>query len=101
MSKLSSGRGTDSALAWMMGKSTPAAVHQAARMLQLLLGKVHPHRPRPGLGQRDGPLRRSAAELEDVEAFDIAEHLELAFGHLPHPPTGPPGAASCSPWSVW
>ena len=58
-------------------------------MLQLLLGQVDPHRPRSGLGQRDGPLRRSAAELEDVQALDVAEDLQLPFGHLPHAPAGP------------
>ncbi len=60
--------------------------HEPAGMLELLLGEVQPHRPRPGLRQRDGPLGRPAPELQDVEPFDLAEYLELALGDLPHPP---------------
>ena len=75
--------------------------HQPAGVLELALGEVEPDRPRATLRQRDRPLRRPAAELEDVATLDLAEDPELDSGICEVPQAIPPLSASWAPWSAW
>ena len=55
-------------------------------MLELSLREVEPDRTGTELRQGDRPLRRAAAELEDVQTRDLAENAELGLRDLGRPP---------------
>jgi hypothetical protein len=55
-------------------------------MDELALGQVKPDWPRASLDQSDRPLRRAAAQLEDVAARDLSQDVELRLGDLPDTP---------------
>ena len=58
-------------------------------MAELAFGEVEADRPGTGPGQVDRPLGGAAAQLEDVAAGDVAEHLQLRLEKAP----GTPGPA--------
>ncbi len=68
------------------GQRDAGLAHQRARVLELAAREVEPGGTRAGLRQRDRPLRRPAAELEDRLAGDLAQHVQLALGDLPYAP---------------
>ena len=59
-----------------------------ARVLELAGRVVDANRPRAEPGEKNRPLRRAAAELEDVLPGHLSEDPELALGELPEAPAG-------------
>ena len=72
----------------------------AGRVPELRGRQVEPDGTRRRIGERRGPLRRAAAELEHVEAAHVAEHPELGLGDAPHAPAaaGRRGGRRGSAW---
>ena len=70
------------------GKVEARSGEGITRVLQLPLRVVDAHGPRAEAGEENRPLRRAAAELEDVLPGHVPENLQLALGQLPHPPAG-------------
>ena len=67
--------------------------HQRAGVLELAAQKLSsPVTFAPLSVQRDRPLRRAAAKLEDVAAADIAKDLQFGLGELPDAPCRAPGS---------
>ena len=58
----------------------------APRGRELLRARSTPVDPCPAPGEPGRHVRGTAAELDHVLAGDLAEQLDLALGHLEHPP---------------
>ena len=75
-SKLSDGSGTSSALASTSGKTMPDLLLAAARGRELRRRHVDADGPGAALREPGRDVCRAAAELDDVEAVDVAEAAE-------------------------
>ena len=63
--------------------------HQPAGVVELAARQVEPDRPGAPSRQPDRPLGRSAPELQDVLALDVAEYPKLRFRDLGSAPGEP------------
>src|SRR2546423_3566357 len=81
-SKLPEGSGISPASASTSREGDAKPVLAAPRGLELGGGHVHPDWPGAAPGQPGGEVRRPAAELDDIQAADVAEHAELLLGHI-------------------
>ena len=61
-------------------------IHQAPRRRELRRGDVDAGRPRPELREPGREVRGAAAELDDVQARDVAEDVQLGLVDAPDAP---------------
>src|SRR5919106_4929224 len=55
-------------------------------MRQLSLRQIHGYRTYPNIRERDRPLRRAAAQLENLFPIDVAEDAQRALRDPPNTP---------------
>ena len=85
-SKLSSGSPVSAASASTSGNSIPVSAIIRRAVSSCAGRDVDADRPRPALREPRGEVRGAAPELDDVEARDVAEHVELGLVDRPDAP---------------
>ena len=56
-------------------------------MIELSFGKIDPNGMSTRMNKRDGPLRRSAAQLQNIESLDLTQNIQIRFSDSPDAPS--------------